>query len=414
TEEAVFVVPGKETLNSLLHEVSQTSQRAPTAVQQLYNAVIANNFQITSSSSASTNVLTAKYYNVIARLSSYERNAPTLMFVAYYDSHSAVPSLSVGADSNGSGIAALLELLAIFQRFYTNPSNRPKFNMIFLLSAGGKFNYQGSRQFLDDYLEKQTDEHIELVICLDALGRENNLFAHVSKFPPEGSASAKLFERLKIFSNDKHKVDLVTKKINLGNEWLAWEHEIYNIRRMPAMTLSHFEKFTDPRRNSMLDTLASVDVEVLSTNVHILANSVLAYIFDLDIDACQNLEHPDQRCSLLEAKDVNRARLQGFLEAFGGNPRPMATTSLKLVKELAETAQKYSTGRVVQQEVLLVDLQLYGVLEDKLIAHIVKPSVFELLLAAGIGAYMYSLYYLAQNAQLILETAVVRLRKMVS
>jgi hypothetical protein len=112
----------------------------------------------------------------------------------------------------------------------------------------------------------------------------------------------------------------------------------------------------------MLDTLASVDVEVLSTNVHILANSVLAYIFDLDIDACQNLEHPDQRCSLLEAKDVNRARLQGFLEAFGGNPRPMATTSLKLVKELAETAQKYSTGRVVQQEVLLVDLQLYGVL----------------------------------------------------
>lgn len=67
TEQAVFVVPGNETLNSLLHEVSQTSQRAPTAIQQLYNAVVANNFQITSTSSASSNVLNAKFYNVIVR-----------------------------------------------------------------------------------------------------------------------------------------------------------------------------------------------------------------------------------------------------------------------------------------------------------------------------------------------------------
>lgn len=92
------------------------------------------------------------------------------------------------------------------------------------------------------------DEHIELVLCLEALGRDNNLFAHVSKFPPEGSASAKMFERIKLFSTDQHKVNLVTKKINLGNEWLAWEHEIFNIRRMPALTLSHFEKHTDPLR----------------------------------------------------------------------------------------------------------------------------------------------------------------------
>lgn len=57
------------------------------------------------------------------------------MFVAHYDSHSAVPLLSTGSDSNGSGIAALLELLAIFQKFYLDPSNRPKFNMIFLFSG---------------------------------------------------------------------------------------------------------------------------------------------------------------------------------------------------------------------------------------------------------------------------------------
>lgn len=65
TDQAVFVVPGNETLNVLLHEVSQTSQKAPTAVQQLYNAIVANNFQITSTSSASTNTVNLKHYNVI-------------------------------------------------------------------------------------------------------------------------------------------------------------------------------------------------------------------------------------------------------------------------------------------------------------------------------------------------------------
>lgn len=78
------------------------------------------------------------------------------MFVSYYDSHSAVPALSAGSDSNGSGVAALLELLAIFQRFYSNSNTRPKYNVIFLLSTGGKFNFQGSRQWVEDY---QTGEN---------------------------------------------------------------------------------------------------------------------------------------------------------------------------------------------------------------------------------------------------------------
>lgn len=33
---------------------------------------------------------------------------------------------------------------------------KPKYNMIFLLTAGGKFNYQGSRQWLEEHVEKQT------------------------------------------------------------------------------------------------------------------------------------------------------------------------------------------------------------------------------------------------------------------
>lgn len=32
---------------------------------------------------------------------------------------------------------------------------KPKYNMMFLLTAGGKFNYQGSRQWLEEHIDKQ-------------------------------------------------------------------------------------------------------------------------------------------------------------------------------------------------------------------------------------------------------------------
>ncbi|PIO72590.1 hypothetical protein TELCIR_05471 [Teladorsagia circumcincta] len=64
------------------------------------------------------------------RLSSSERSAPTIAFVAHYDSHAVFPGVAVGADSNGSGVVVLLELLAIFRKLYEKPSTRPPFNLV--------------------------------------------------------------------------------------------------------------------------------------------------------------------------------------------------------------------------------------------------------------------------------------------
>lgn len=64
--------------------------------------------------------------------------------------------MAKGVDSNGSGVAALLELLAILSKFYSDSINRPKFNVVFVLSAVGKFNYQGSRQWIEDFQEKNS------------------------------------------------------------------------------------------------------------------------------------------------------------------------------------------------------------------------------------------------------------------
>jgi hypothetical protein len=50
----------------------------------------------------------------------------------------------VGSDSNGSGVVALLEIARLFSRLYSNPKTRGKYNILFGLTSGGPYNYNGT------------------------------------------------------------------------------------------------------------------------------------------------------------------------------------------------------------------------------------------------------------------------------
>jgi hypothetical protein len=67
---------------------------------------------------------------------------------------------------------------------------------------------------------------VVFALCLDGLGRGDELNLHVSKTLVEGSASHKLFQYLNNFAGEKRSVNQVTKKINLAADRLAWEHEV--------------------------------------------------------------------------------------------------------------------------------------------------------------------------------------------
>lgn len=106
---------------------------------------------------------------------------------------------------------------------------------------------------------------------------------HVSKPPKEGTPSSIFFKDLKS-SSDKYPtvtVDGVHKKINLADELLAWEHERFSIRRLPAFTLSSVKSHRDLSRSTILDTKGSIDIDRLAKHTHVIAEAIAKHVYNL-------------------------------------------------------------------------------------------------------------------------------------
>lgn len=76
-------------------------------------------------------------------------------------------------------------------------------------------------------------------------------------------------------------VEGVHKKINLAEESLAWEHERYSIRRLPAATLSSFKSHEDPLRNTILDTMQEGQIDRLYKHTSIVAEALARHMYNV-------------------------------------------------------------------------------------------------------------------------------------
>lgn len=193
--------------------------------------------------------------------------------------------LAFGADSNGSGVIAIIELIRLFSKLYSNPKTHPKANLIFVLTGGGKISYFGSRKWIEENLDNSESSLLSetlFTMCLDSLSNEN-LYMHVSKPPKENTPSAIFFNDLKQtalnIGSGLVNVSLTHKKINLADETLAWEHERFSIRRLPAFTISSVNAPKNYRRWSIVDRPKQVDVDLLSRNIQIIAESLAKQLF---------------------------------------------------------------------------------------------------------------------------------------
>ncbi|KAG7261854.1 hypothetical protein CRUP_038879 [Coryphaenoides rupestris] len=360
---------------------SSPSQGSSTAAEVLLHTATANGFQMVTSGAQSKAISDWAITSLEGRLAGVGgEDLPTIVLVAHYDAFGVAPWLSYGADSNGSGVSMLLELARLFSRLYTYKRTHAGYNLLFFVSGGGKFNYQGTKRWLEDNLD-HTDssllqDNVAFVLCLDTLGSGDGLHLHVSKPPKEGTPQHALLKELETVVGSQYpelKFSMVHKKINLADDTLAWEHERFGIRRLPAFTLSHLPSHRLAQRSSIMDvrggdpgwgapedlqifTEQMVQEEQLSSVVDWLtAQPRAAQLLDKDSSVVSTLEHQLGRY----LKDVKRH----YVKADKRDP----------------------------------EFVFYDQLKQTMNAYRVKPAIFDLLLAVCIAAYLGVMYLAIQN-----------------
>uniref|UniRef100_A0A671SIK3 BOS complex subunit NCLN n=1 Tax=Sinocyclocheilus anshuiensis TaxID=1608454 RepID=A0A671SIK3_9TELE len=378
-------------------QISSSSQGSSSAAEVLLHTATANGFQMVTSGAQSKAVSDWAITSLEGRLTGAGgEDLPTIVLVAHYDSFGVAPWLSYGADSNGSGVAILLELARLFSRLYSYKRTHAGYNLLFFLSGGGKFNYQGTKRWLEDNLD-HTDssllqDNVAFVLCLDTLGNSDNLHLHVSKPPKEGSPQHVLLKQLETVAAHQHpdlKFSMVHKKINLADDTLAWEHERFGIRRLPSFTLSHLESHRSPARHSWVMigalSLPHVDLPKLSRNTKVIAETLARVIYNLTEKVIAAL------CSHQQVQEDQLESLVDWLTA-----QPRAAQLVDKDSSIVNTLE-----HLVRADKRDPEFVFYDQLKQTMNAYRVKPAIFDLLLAFCIASYLGVLYLAIQNFGLL-------------
>ncbi|XP_078681342.1 BOS complex subunit NCLN-like [Branchiostoma floridae x Branchiostoma belcheri] len=376
------------------------TDKAATATEALLHAASANGFQMVTTATQATPIKDAQITSIQGKLSGLgiEEHLPTVAIVAHYDTFGIAPHLSYGADSNGSGMVALLELARLFSKLYDNPKTHPKFNLLFLLSGGGKFNYQGTKRWIEDNLD-HTDgsllSEVSFVLCLDSVGSGDGLFLHVSKPPKEGSALHSFLEELKTVLEAQFSAvnfTMVHKKINLAEDLLAWEHERFSIRRLPAASLSHFPTHRAMERQSITDQKFQVDTGVLTRNIRVLAEALARHIYNLTAKG-----HDGSMEIFQDGLNLHPKSIEAWLNLVTSQPR--AAQLIGKDHTLLSTMEQAMNGYLKDVRRLTFkpdkrdpEFVFYSAMQTTMNAYNVKPAVFDLFLAVGIAVYLGLVY----------------------
>ncbi|XP_052186798.1 uncharacterized protein LOC127797715 [Diospyros lotus] len=314
---------------------------------------------------------------------------PTIAIVASYDTFGAAPALSVGSDSNGSGVVALLEIARLFSLLYSNPKTRGRYNLLFGLTSGGPYNYNGTHKWLRNF-DQRLRESIDFAICLNSIGSwDNEVWIHVSK-PPENSYIKQIFEGFSNVAEElRAKVSLKHKKINISNPRVAWEHEQFSRLRITAATLSELSVAPELLESTggLFDNRHSVSDAAIIRSVKLVAESLARHIYGYQ---GKNIKIFADNSSYA----VNPSYIASWSNLLSRTPRvaPFLLKNDPLIIALEKELGEHMVEVNLQHEVLDGMFTFYDTTKARLNAYQVASVTFDLLLLLVLGSYLIILF----------------------
>jgi len=314
---------------------------------------------------------------------------PTIAIVAHHDSYGAAPGLANGADSNGSGVVALLEIARVFSKLYDGSRTQGSHNLLFVLTGAGKLNFAGTKQWLQN-TDMRLLESVEFALCLDTIGSGSEaLYLHVSKPRKEPVVDA-----LYTLVEDTAKqmdipLSIVQKKINISNDVVAWEHEQFSRKRILAATLSSRPSSAHVS-SGLFDARSRVSTPILRRNIGLVIELLAKHIYG----------HRQLALKLSEGElGANLHFAESWLEAIGNSTRMAPYTQKKaaLVDGFQQVLKSYTSEVSLQQHTIDDETIFYSNEEVTMSAFKVKPALFDVILSAVIAAYLALLVVVIQG-----------------
>ena len=314
---------------------------------------------------------------------------PIIAIVAHYDTLGIISDLPQGINSNGSGIIALLELIRIISKIYENYESVIKYDILFVLTAGGNENFKGTEYFINN-LEPSISENLQYVLCLDSIGSLNekdNLFLHLSRFPREYEVTPnKLYS---IFNTTAKNMDInlnyIKKKVFLSEDFVPWEHEQFSKKKIISATLSTLMAPPEDIFTRNLFTDVDMDLNVVSKNIKFIVESLLEFLFDYD-NANFTIFKDDK--TLIDSKNLET--MYNYLKKTPRFPLSIERGS-KFNNDMFSYFNSY-LQRVKRESFEFNEIQFYENNSGDIKIYTVKSKIIDLYLLFGILMYLLVIY----------------------
>lgn len=206
---------------------------------------------------------------------------PLIILTAHLDNFGLINDQLANVDA-----AVLFTLIDTFSKIHNSAGMAPKYRLLFLLTESGSLlNFQGTKKWLDSNIDENPAlQNIEFVACLDSIGKthaDDALYMHVSKPPKEGTHMNIFYKQLKQNAQRYGNVTVegVHKKINLADVQLAWEHERFSMKRLPAFSISALKSHKDSSRTTIFELDREQTLATAARNAKILAETLANYIY---------------------------------------------------------------------------------------------------------------------------------------